>query len=81
MRTITGYQLTVHRGARAGMVRTYGPDKGTQARRFADRLDNEYGAICASVRPVFAAAVPFVDVSTVTEYGLTQKLSNAVRVF
>jgi len=24
---------------------------------------------------------PFTDVSTVTEYGLTQKLSNAVRVF
>lgn len=28
-----------------------------------------------------AKAAPFVDVSTVTEYGLTQKLSNAVRVF
>jgi hypothetical protein len=25
--------------------------------------------------------VPYTDVSTVTEYGLTQKLSNAVRVF
>lgn len=25
--------------------------------------------------------VPFTDVSTVTEYGLTQKLSNAVRIF
>ncbi|CAB5187322.1 hypothetical protein UFOVP165_31 [uncultured Caudovirales phage] len=24
---------------------------------------------------------PYTDVSTVTEYGLTQKLSNAVRVF
>jgi len=24
---------------------------------------------------------PFTDVSTVTEYGLTQKLSNAVRIF
>ena len=24
---------------------------------------------------------PFVDVSTVSEYGLTQKLSNAIRVF
>ena len=27
------------------------------------------------------AEPPFVDVSTVTEYGLNQKLSNAVRVF
>ena len=26
-------------------------------------------------------AAPYTDVSTVTEYGLTQKLSNAVRVF
>ena len=26
-------------------------------------------------------AAPFTDVSTVTEYGLTQKLSNAVRCF
>jgi hypothetical protein len=53
---IIGYELTVKRGERAGLVRRYGPDQGTRARRFADRLDNEYGAICASVRPIFAAA-------------------------
>jgi len=29
----------------------------------------------------FEQAAPFQDVSTVTEYGLNQKLSNAVRVF
>lgn len=28
-----------------------------------------------------AATVPVVDVSTITEYGLTQKLSNAIRCF
>lgn len=28
-----------------------------------------------------AAAVPFVDVSNIQEYGLTQKLSNSIRVF
>lgn len=51
---IIGYVLTVNRGARAGLTRHYDAGQGTRARRFADRLDNEYGAICASVRPIFA---------------------------
>lgn len=53
-RDIRHYVLTVHRGARAGLTRTYGYAQRTAARRFADKLDLEYGAICASVRPVFA---------------------------
>jgi len=31
--------------------------------------------------PYNRATAPFVDVSTITEYGLTQKLSNSIRVF
>ncbi len=54
MLQITGYELKVNRGARAGLTRTYKPAQRTAARRFADRLDLEYGAICASVRPIFA---------------------------
>lgn len=53
---ISHYELKVNRGARAGLVRTYQPSQRIRARRFADRLDNEYGAICCSVRPVFAPA-------------------------
>lgn len=52
MLQITGYRLTVTRGARAGLVRDYTVTQRTAARRFADRLDQEYGAICASVRPL-----------------------------
>lgn len=52
-RTITSYTLTVRRGPRAGLVRHYAPAQGTKARRFADRLDLKYGAICASVCPNF----------------------------
>lgn len=51
---IRHYELVVHRGARAGLRKTYGYSQRTAARRFADKLDREYGAICASVRPVFA---------------------------
>lgn len=54
---IIGYKLTVNRGARAGLVREYGPENRKAARRFADKLDNEYGAICASVRPIYAETV------------------------
>jgi hypothetical protein len=57
MQDIISYQLIVHRGARAGLSRQYAPNQRTRARRFADRLDMEYGAICCSVRPVFAAAI------------------------
>lgn len=56
MRDIIGYRLTVNRGARAGLVREYEPAQRTRARRFADRLDNDYGAICASVQPIFGFA-------------------------
>lgn len=52
-REICHYELRVNRGARAGLVKTYGYSQLTTARRFADKLDREYGAICASVRPVF----------------------------
>lgn len=58
MSQITGYRLTVHRGARAGMVRTYAPAQRTRARRFADRLDLEYGAICCGLSPVFDDVTP-----------------------
>lgn len=54
MRTIIAYELKVHRGARAGLVRRYEPSQRNAARRFADRLDLEYSAICASVQPIFA---------------------------
>lgn len=57
MLQITGYRLTVHRGARAGLVREYTPAQRTRARRFADRLDLEYGAICASVAPIMSEPV------------------------
>lgn len=53
---VTGYRLTVKRGARAGLVREYAAGKRIAARRFADRLDNEYGAICASVQPIYQQA-------------------------
>lgn len=53
MTNIIGYELKVYRGARAGLVKTYAVGQRTFARRFADRMDNEYGAICASVRPIF----------------------------
>lgn len=51
---IIHYQLTVHRGARAGLTKAYGYSQRIAARRFADKLDREYGAICCSVRPIFA---------------------------
>lgn len=54
MRAITGYRLTVQRGARAGLVKQYGIGKRQAARSFANRLDLEYGAICASVQPIWA---------------------------
>lgn len=57
MLQISGYELTVKRGARAGLVRHYLPEQRVAARRFADKLDREYGAICASVRPIFAEHV------------------------
>ncbi len=50
---ITGYKLTVSRGARAGLERTYAAADRKCARRFADRLDMEYGAICARLSPIF----------------------------
>lgn len=53
MRNIVGYSLIVSRGPRAGLTRTYKPAQRVRARRFADRLDMEYGAICASVHPIF----------------------------
>lgn len=56
MRDIIGYRLTVRRGARAGMTRDYAANKGAAARRFADKLDREYGAICANVQPLFSYA-------------------------
>jgi hypothetical protein len=34
-----------------------------------------------ALRRLAPQAAPFVDVSTVTEYGLTQKLSSVIRVF
>lgn len=52
MLQVTAYRLTVQRGARAGMVRDYPATSRTKAQRFADKLDQEYGAICASVRPI-----------------------------
>lgn len=50
---IVGYELVVTRGARAGLKRQYRKAQRIAARRFADKLDLEYGAICASVRPIF----------------------------
>lgn len=32
-------------------------------------------------QPLPGAGVPFVDVANITEYGLTQKLSNCIRCF
>ncbi len=57
MQSITGYTLKVTRGARAGLVKHYGPASASRrlARRFADKLDLEYGAICCSLSPVFEA--------------------------
>lgn len=57
MTQITGYRLTVHRGARAGLVRDYLPANRTRARRYADRLDLEYGAICCGLSPIFGPKV------------------------
>lgn len=54
-RSISHYELHVSRGRLAGTVRRYEYANRTRARRFADRLDMEYGAICCSVRPVFVA--------------------------
>lgn len=54
---IIGYELKVARGEKAGRTYKYEPAQRIRARRFADRLDNEYGAICCSVRPIFANAV------------------------
>jgi hypothetical protein len=54
MVTIIGYRLTVHSGARKGLVKTYGPGKLRVASRFQDKLDAEYGGYCASVVPVYS---------------------------
>ncbi len=69
MLSIIGYTLTVKRGARAGLVKNYGPGKRAAARNFADQLDLEYGAICAHVAPVWDdSSVPkgwaFAETST-----------------
>lgn len=53
MLSIVGYTLIVRRGARAGLTKEYKAGQGAIARRFADKLDREYGAMCASVHPVF----------------------------
>lgn len=68
MRAITGYRLTVHRGARAGMVREYQPEQRTRARRFADRLDLEYGAICCGVAPIFGESFTCTPASIAAEH-------------
>ncbi len=43
-------------------------------------MDGRKHSPCCSSLNIEGPAT-FVDVSTITEYGLTQKLSNAVRVF
>lgn len=53
MRDIIGYTVTVHRGECAGKVYKYGPKNKIRARRMADKVDQEYGAIAASCNPVF----------------------------
>lgn len=53
MGTIVCYRLTVHAGARAGLVKDYA--SRSAAARFQDKLDAEYGACCASVSPVWSA--------------------------
>lgn len=57
MRHITGYRMTVHRGAKAGQVREYQPGQRVRATRAADRIDSEYGAIAASVQPIWAEEI------------------------
>ncbi len=52
---VSHYELHVRAGRLAGTVRRYEWAQRTRARRFADKLDLEYGAICCTVRPVFAA--------------------------
>lgn len=52
-RAIKGYELRVHRGRLAGTIREYAYSQRGRIRRYADRLDQEYGAICCSVRIVF----------------------------
>lgn len=52
------YEVHVTAGARKGQVRAYATRKA--ASRAADRLDLEYGAICAQVRiaPLAASEAP-----------------------
>ena len=52
-RSVTGYRLTVQRGARAGLRREYGPSARKAAQRLADQINREYGAHCADVSPIF----------------------------
>lgn len=49
---LVGWTLTVFAGARKGLVKAYGPEGRKSARRFADKLDLEYGANCCSVQPI-----------------------------
>lgn len=53
-RQLLGYELVVSRGARAGLRKKYGSDQAPAARRFANKLDLEYGAICATVSPIYS---------------------------
>ncbi len=48
----SGYVLRVWRGAKAGATRVY--KSAAPARRAADRLDLEYGAVCCTVSPVWS---------------------------
>ena len=49
---IVGYELVVLRGPNTGMRKRY--ETRASARRAKDRLDAQYGAICCSVKPVYA---------------------------
>jgi len=72
-------QALYRRGSPLGHTLSAVAAKGSAPIAQYDRAAEAYRAWLVFDEPKPCA--PFVDVGTVTEYGLTQKLSNAVRVF
>jgi hypothetical protein len=51
-------------------------------RRGSPEADKAYSDLCRFARSLEQReTAPFVDVSNISEYGLTQKLSNSIRCF
>lgn len=52
-----------------------------EVKRVADGFTISSGGVTLHIKRDRPVTVPFVDVAEITEYGMTQRLSRAVRVF